>query len=113
MFFNKVAFLMTISNNLKFITAKFILNRSTEGIIAVMGQIKNIYTHRVFCIIYLNSKNDFEPLQDGLKSINTKLNTIFEDENVLEIERCIQTIKERTRSTRNMSPFRKSLSGLS
>ena len=50
MFVKKNSFLIKISINLKFITAKFITNRIQEGILAATKQIKNIYSNRGFCI---------------------------------------------------------------
>ena len=44
---------------------------------------------------------EFEPMQ----STFPMLNTTSRDEHVPEIERCIRTVKERTRSAYNMLPF--------
>ena len=104
-FLNKVVFVVTRSKNLKFITSKFIPSRSQEVFLAVMKWIKYIYSHRGFIITYYNYYNDFDTLQDVLNSLKIKINTIGKDKHILEIYKCIRTIKERTRATWKIIPF--------
>ena len=107
MFVNKVAFVITISRNIKFITVEFIASRHQGTLMASLQRINNVYAQRGFRITDCNADNEFEPLRNGLKALGIELNTVGEDEHVPEIERCIRTVKERTRATWNTLPFKR------
>ena len=61
-----------------------------------------MYKHRGFSITSILGDNEFEPLRPYYPMINTAA----ADEHVPDVERAIRTIKERTRATYNVLPFR-------
>jgi len=107
MFVNKVAFLMSLSRHIRFVTAKMIKNVKRETRMTALKQIVNTYTKGGLSVTVILAYNQFECTQDGLASDGIQLNIASPNVNVPEIERCIQTVKERVRSIYNMLPFKK------
>jgi len=107
MFVKKVAFLITISHGIKFGTVEHIENRQHETILNAMKRLKKVYNLRGFQLLHCCADSEFEPLKTKMAGLGVDLNTASEDEHVPEIERYIRTVKEQTRSTYNMLPFRK------
>ena len=112
MFVNKVTFMMVISNNLKLITAEYIQSRLQKIILAQMKRIKNTCSHKGICFSDCNYDNRFEPLQDGLTSLQIELNPVAQDKHVPEIDKFICTIKQRSRNMWNMLLFKKILTSI-
>ena len=106
MFVNRIPFMMTISRNIRFATSTNIKNQSNKTILSTLKMIKRIYDQRGFKITQINSDGQFESLRGDLAAMQIHLNVASNDEHVPEIERHIRTIKERTRCSYNMLPFK-------
>jgi hypothetical protein len=106
MFVNKIPFLVTISRHIKFGTVEAIKSRQHKVILAVIKNVKRIYTACGFRVKHGHVDNEFEPLRGDLLDIGMQLNVVSNDEHVPEIERQIRTIKERTRCVYNTLPFK-------
>ena len=103
MFINKVAFLITISRNLKFGTVEAISNRQVTTIIAKLRSVCQVYHHWGFQVSVLLGDPEFEPIRSAFP----QLNCCAADEHVPDIERYIRTVKDRVRSTYRMLPFKR------
>lgn len=62
MFVNKDSFVIKVSKKIKLITDALITNRKQEGILSLINQIKDIYSHRKLCTTVCNAHNEVEPL---------------------------------------------------
>jgi hypothetical protein len=106
MFINKIPFLLSISRNIKFITGTALNNRKEKSIVAALKEIHGIYRKRGFCITNVLGDGEFECTRGFVATdLKSELNICGEDEHVPDIERCIRTVKERTRCTYNVTPF--------
>ena len=103
MFINRVAFLITISHNLKFGTVEAISNRQITTIVAKLKSVCQIYHHRGFRVTVILGDPEFEQIQPTF----SQLNCCAVDEHVPDIERYIRTVKDRVRSTYRMLPFKR------
>jgi hypothetical protein len=100
MFVNKIPFFMSLSRNICFITAEVLNNRKQPTLTKALQQIHGIYSKQGFCITLILGDSKFECNRGAIVT-----NLHSEDEHVPDIERCIRTVKERTRCTYNMTPF--------
>jgi hypothetical protein len=106
MFVNKIPFFLSISRNIRFITAEVLDNRKHATLVAALQRIHGIYRKRGFCIINIVGNSEFEcTLGAVATNLQSELNICGEDEHVPDIERCICTIKERTCCTYSVTPF--------
>jgi hypothetical protein len=97
MFVNKFLFFMSISRNIRFITAEVLDNRKEAILVKALKQIYGMYRKRGFRIQLIISDSEFECTCGAIATdIQSELNICGEDEHVPEIERCIRTVKERT-----------------
>ena len=103
MFVNRVPFFITISRNLKFGTVEALSNRKAVTITEKLKSVVKLYQHRGFQVTTILADPEFEPIRASFPS----LNCCGADEHVPEIERYIRTVKDRTRSTYRMLPFRR------
>ena len=94
MFVNKIPFFMSISQHIKFGTAKMLQNQKKKTILTAIKQIKSIYMRRGFVISTLLMDGQFESLRGNLAELQISLNTVSNNEHVPDIERHIQTTKE-------------------
>ena len=83
MFINKVAFLITMSRNLKFGTVEAIANRQVTTIIAKLCSVCQVYHHRGFQVSVILGDPEFEPIHATFP----QLNCCAADEHVPDIER--------------------------
>jgi hypothetical protein len=105
-FVNKIPFFMSISRNIRFITGEVLNNRKEATLVKALKRIYGIYRKRGFCIQLIIGDLAFECTRGTIAAdIQSNLNICGEDEHVPEIERCIRTVKERTRCTYNVTPF--------
>lgn len=107
MFINKLIFLVTVSRKLKFGTIEMIPNRKKETIIKGIKAVHSLYTKRGFRVVLGLMDYEFEHLRPDFHELGIELNTSSNDEHVPDIERYIRTVKERTRSTYNMLPYKR------
>ena len=106
MFVNNLPFLITISRKINFITAHVLPNRKAKSLLGALTETIGLYHKRGLRITTIHGDNEFEPLRTKLSSdLHCDLDICGEDDHVPEIERCIRTVKERTRCTYNSTPF--------
>jgi hypothetical protein len=89
MFVNKILFFMTVSRNIRFATSESLANQSSKTITQMMMD------------------GQFENLRGDLAGLHISLNTVSNNKHFPDIEQHIQTMKEQTRSTWNMLPFKR------
>jgi hypothetical protein len=100
MFVNKVGFLMSISRDIHFITSDLIPNRKEATLMKCFRRVHAAYLQRGFKITQVNADLEFNCCRGAIAAdMKVTLNIAGEDEHVPEIERCIWTVKERTRCT--------------
>ncbi len=106
MFVNKIPFFLSISRNIKFITATVLSNRKEESLVKALTEIYGVYRKRGFRIHTVLGDSEFECTRGAIATVlKSELNICGEDEHIPDIERCIRTVKERTRCTYNVTPF--------
>jgi hypothetical protein len=102
MFVNKVPFFVTISREIKFGTVESIPNRQVTTIKNCLTKVMQLYSGRRLIVGAILADHEFELIRPWYPN----LNTTTADEHVPDIERHIRTVKERTRSTYTMLPYR-------
>ena len=103
MFINKVAFLVTIARNLKFGTVQALPNRQIQTITQRLRPVIILYRHRGFEVSAILADNEFEAIRPDFPMLDCATG----NEHVPEVERFIQTIKDRVRSTYRMLPYKR------
>jgi hypothetical protein len=105
-FVNQIPFFLSISQNIKFITVSVLANRKEASLSKALKEIHAVYRKRGFRIRNTLGDSEFECTRGVVASdLNSELNICGEDEHVPDIERCIRTVKERTRCTHAVTPF--------
>jgi hypothetical protein len=107
MFVNKIAFLITVSRNIRFGTTERLLSRKADTVGKALINVLAFYRQRGFRVKECHGDGEFESLRAALADAHASLNITAEDEHVPEIERYIRTVKERTRCVYNVVPFQK------
>jgi hypothetical protein len=102
MYINKLSFLITYSCSLRFATFEFLDNRQTPTIRKKLQSVFNLYHHRGFTITKLFADPEFEALHPWFPC----LDTCGANDHIPNIERFIRTVKDRSRSTYWMLPFK-------
>ena len=105
-FVNKIPFLTTVSDHIKFTTVEHLKNRKAKNILEAISHVKAIYELRGFKITTLLMDGEFAPMKFDLLALGMTLNVTAANEHVPRIERQIRVIKERVRATRHTLPFR-------
>ncbi len=107
MYINGLAFLTSISRDLKFGTIECIANRKTATIMAGLASIKKTYGGGGFNVTLglVDGEFDGDKLREGCADIGISLNSAGADSHVGEIERYHRVLKERVRATWNTLPF--------
>jgi hypothetical protein len=103
MFVNNLPFLITKSRGLQFTTVEFLPNRQTATVNSMLQKVLHFYAARGLIVDAIYADHEFEVLRPW----HPILNTTAADEHVPDIERHIRTVKESTRSTYRMLPFRR------
>jgi hypothetical protein len=101
-FVNKVPFFVTIACGIKFGTIEALANRQIPTVRDCLKKVIRLYVARGFIVTTILADNEFEPLRQWYP----RLNTCAADEHVPKVERYIRTVKDRTRCTYRMLPFR-------
>ena len=107
LYVNKLPFIATISRYIHFGTVEFLRNQKAITLTEHIKQVNRLYRQRGFWPIYALMDGQFEPLHGDLAEMGIQLNTVSNDKHVPEIERQIQTLKERTRAIYCTLPFQK------
>ena len=104
-YINKLAFLVTRSGNINFITMNHLKNKTKEIICKMLLKVKNLYTTRGFEISHVYADNEFEVelIRDQMQP--SALHICAANEHVPKIERLIRTIKERARCICHAVPY--------
>ena len=105
MFVNKIPFLTSFSEGLKFGTATFLENNKTSALLKAIKAINNQYRSRGFHLNLLLTDGQFAPLKSEMLGLGITLNPYSLEEHVPQIERHHRTIKERVRGVWNTLPF--------
>jgi hypothetical protein len=103
MFINKIPFFITISRHLHFGTVESITDRQTSTVAAALTRVISIYRRRGFCVTSVLANPEFESLTNTMHDI--PFNFCAQDEHVPDIERYIQTVKDRVRSCFTTLPY--------
>jgi hypothetical protein len=103
MFVNNLPFFVTKSRGLHFTTVEFLKDRRVATINSLLQSVLDLYKSRGLVVDAIFGDYEFELLRPW----HPHLNTTSADEHVPDIERHIRTIKESTRSTYRMLPFRR------
>ena len=93
-FVNKIPFLTTMSQHVKFTTATHISSRKIKNIVDGIKQVKNVYIARGFQAENALFDGEFELLVPDLGNMGIKANITAANEHVPEIERQIRVNKE-------------------
>ena len=107
MYVNKIPFLISISRHIRFGTAQHIKNQQGMTIFNGIRAVHRIYLQHGFRIRNAFMDGQFEPLRGNLAELGILLNMASNNKHVPEIERQIQTVKERTRAIYCTLPFNK------
>jgi hypothetical protein len=87
MFVNKIPFFMSISRNIRFITAEVLDNRKEPSLVKALKQIHGIYRQRGFRIHLIIGDSEFECTRGAITTdIKSDLNICGEDEHVPDIK---------------------------
>ncbi|KAL7566005.1 hypothetical protein ACA910_011025 [Epithemia clementina (nom. ined.)] len=101
MFVNAIAFLITLSRDLRFGTVEALLNRQANPIRDKLSSVIRLYQHRGFQVVRIYGDPEFE----ALRPLFPTLDTCGATDHVPDIERYIRTVQDRARSAYRMLPF--------
>ena len=105
MFVNNVAFLITMSRGIKFITVECLTSRSAKHIAYSLKNVMKLYGRNGQNVQTILTDMEFTSVIDPLLG-KTVVNTTAAREHVAEIERSIRTVKERSRAVISTLPFK-------
>lgn len=106
MFVNKLPFLMTLSEGIKFGTLEHLNSRQEDVIGSAVERVQHLYKLRGFDVKFCKADEEFEAIRDILRELKIDLNTAAQNEHIAEIERYNRVVKERARGAVNTLPFR-------
>jgi hypothetical protein len=97
---NGLTFLTTVSRNICYRTAQFVIDKSVSSYRAVLHEVFKIYNKAGFYLREIRCDNKFKPLQGILQeTYGISVNFANPQEHVPEAEQNNQIIKERVRTT--------------
>ena len=102
---NKIPFVTTISQHVKFTTVEVIQKRTKSQLFECIKNVVVIYTQRGFKINHALLDGEFVPLRTDLLNMEIVANFATRNEHVPEIERQYCVIKERARACCYTLPF--------
>jgi hypothetical protein len=102
MFVNKIPFFITKSHDIHFVTVKALPTCQIVTVNKVLQNVIALYKSRGFFIESILAGHEFEALCPW----HPKINTAAANKHVPDIKRQIRTVKDSTRSTYQMLPFR-------
>ena len=102
-FVDGIAFLLTVSRNIKFITAEHVATRTAKSLSKHLDRVIQVYTRAGFNVRTILMDGEFEKVKNELPLV--VCNTTAAKEHVSEAERSIRTIKERMRGIVGTLPF--------
>ena len=107
MYVNKVPLLVTLSRDIKFGTMEAVADRKEAMLLKCIKGVVALFRKAGFKVTIALMDGKFVPLRGGLAELGLRLNETSRDEHVGDIERYIQTVKERMRAIYNTLPFQK------
>jgi hypothetical protein len=102
-FVDGTAFLLTVSQQIKFITAEYVAGRTAQSLSTHMERVIEVYKRAGFSVRTILMDGQFKKIKDLMSQV--VCNTTAAKEHVSKAERSIRTIKERTRGIIGMLPF--------
>ena len=105
MYVNKIPFVTTISQHVKFTTVEAIQRRTKSQLIECIKNVVAIYTQHGLKVDNVILDVEFVPLHTDLLNMGIAANFATRNEHVPEIERQHRVIKERARACRHTLPF--------
>ena len=102
-FVDGIAFLLMVSRNINFITAKHVATRTAKSLSKHLDRVIQVYTRACFSVSTILMDRKFEKVKNEL--VLVVCNTTGAKEHVSEAERSIRTIKECTRGIVGTLPF--------
>ena len=100
-----VTFLITISKNLKFITIRYISDRTKESLLEALDKTFVLYNNAGFTITTFHGDQEFKCVKEALELLEMTVNLSAKGEHEPTIERCNRTVKERFRAAWHSRPF--------
>ncbi len=119
MFFTGLPFLITVSRNIKFITATLLIDRRKSTILKAIQKVFRVYqgrghevdnvefTEEEMPIHMILADNEFQTLKEEVEMLEVQVNVVAKDEHVPEVERQNRVIKERARAVVQTLPYKK------
>jgi hypothetical protein len=106
-FVNQIPFFITLSRNICFTAVNHLTDRKVKTIFKSFDKIYRFYLNRGFRITTVYADGEFAPLQALIQGMpgGPTVNLASTNEHVLKIERRIQVVKERCRSSQHSLPF--------
>jgi hypothetical protein len=106
-FINGIRFLITISRHIRFATGIQLPDAKIETLFSSIQAVNSIYRKRGFEVNALHMDGQFEPLRAKTAEMGITLDVVSNDVHVPEIERFNRVLKERVRSSKATTPFKK------
>ena len=115
--FMGLSFLVTVSRNIRFITASLLTDRKKNTLVQALIQVANVYKGKGHKLSEMNftehnkpvhtilGGNEFEAVQVDMESMGIAVNITAKEEHVPEIERQQRVIKERARAVIQTLPY--------
>ena len=103
MFVNRVVFLISISQSIRFGTCELLANQTHISI----DNILKLYSMGGYLVSKIHMDGQFEGIQEKIIGQNIWFNVTSRNDQVPKIERYILTVKERARCILNELPFKK------
>ncbi len=102
-FVDGIAFLLTVAQRIKFVTAEHLPVRTALSLSKHMKRVLEVYRQAGFRIRTILMDGEFEKLKPLMSSV--ECNTTAAKEHVSEAERTIRMLKEHTRGLLGTLPF--------
>ncbi len=114
-----LTFLVTVSRDIRFITATVLGNRKKDTILSAIQQVIRVYQGRGHKIDELEfnvnenpihtilADNEFQALREDIEERGIRVNIVAKEEHVPEVERQNRVIKERARAMIQTLPYKK------
>lgn len=106
---NNIPFMVSTPRTIHFGTAKLTRNKTKDLIMTFVSQVIQSYHTREFRVCNLLEYIAFKCFRDRLSEMDIAINVASRNEQILEIEQYIRTVKERVRAIANSLPFKQYL----
>ncbi|KAL7472715.1 hypothetical protein ACHAXS_013110 [Conticribra weissflogii] len=105
MFVSGLAFVVTVSRDIKFITTHYLLSKTSDDLAQSLQETIKLYQRGGFKVQTLLMDGEFEKVKSRIPEV--VVNITGAGEHVGDVERHIQAIKERCRGIGNTLPFKR------